>query len=276
MTAKWVLRNHEIDNFLICRRKYLLKHEGWVEKDRDENLAIGSAVHAALAHWVFKHDEPKAMQLAFEDLGTMESELADHTYLVLADYFSKYKNDPATPVATETDLVVPLIPDLVEIGMRTDGLVSYEGGIWVKETKTSGQPRATFWKRFLLDRQTQEYLWGWRQRSDLPIKGVMVDALFKPNQRNPEPAFERQFFTPTDWEIERWVRETRAIAYDLIRATENNEFYGSGRCQQYGKWCEFYDYCTTQENSVVLQSTHRLETVSERKRRLGESTLGEA
>lgn len=277
MATRLVLRNHEIDNFLQCRRKYKLKCDGWTEHDRDENLLIGSAVHAALADWALKKDETAALQLAFKEVGTVEGEIAEHVYLILSEYFVRYKNDRLVPIATETEFTVPLaevtvdgVEYDVQIGMRTDGLVSYEGGIWVKESKTTGFPPATFWRKFLLDRQTLEYYWGWRKKSELRISGVVVDAMFKPRKnQNPEPKFDRQYFSPTPFDVARWERETISIARDIIRTRHDNDYYGSGKCQSYGKFCEFYDYCCNGENPAVLASTHRPETEEERKRRLG-------
>lgn len=251
------LRNHSIAWFLHCRYRYMLNKQGWETREKDQNQLIGIAAHRALALWRVSKDEVRSMKEAFTTEG-LEEESVETVYALLSAYFAKYKDSTLSYIATETEMTVKL-PNGVEYGLRVDGIAEYEHKLWVAETKTSGEVAGNFWKRYPFDRQIIGYVWGAGITLSQPIAGVVIDALFKPNSKRPEPVLERKFFEISPAQIADWLEETMAIAGDISFCEESRVFYKSRQCiTGWGRACEFIDHCNTGSNLEVLRSTHKL------------------
>ncbi len=250
-----LIRNHRLDDFMHCRYRYRLLHvDGWAPRETDDNLLIGLAVHAALAKWPFIHDEPTTYKAAFDALGPRD-DLTDVVYALLSGYFVKHRPEPLEFIATETEFTAPFLPDAPYKG-RIDGLAASEGAYWVVERKTSGLAPMTFFRRYALDAQTLGYLWGARCVFDVPIRGIIVDALFKPTSKVPETRYERRRFEPSDATVDRWLLDRMATAKDMQRAHASGDFYRSYACETKYGMCEFQPFCESND-LAVLDLTHQ-------------------
>lgn len=257
MKEKIEIRNHQIEDFLQCPFKRMLKSQGWVGRETSPPLIIGSAVHAMLEKWTIEKDEVNAVVAANVHLEGQEQEIIDTAYAVFLGYIDTYKNDTMVVISNETEFSVPLTDD-IDYGMRIDGLVEDHDGVWVAERKTTDKLPGNFWKRYQFDRQTMGYVWGAKKKfSSVDIVGVMVDAMFKPNSRRPQPIFERQFFRYTPKRLEDWYVSTCEIG----RRMTSGEFpYKSGKCiTGWNSLCEFIGHCSEEdEDLAILQSTHEI------------------
>jgi hypothetical protein len=256
------LRNHNIDDFNQCRLKYKLKRDGWRSLDPSFDLKVGEAVHAGLAVWYTTKDNTEMHAAAFAVIPEDQQEAKEMTFAILEGYVETYAYDTMQIISPEIEIKHPLTkvsfrgPNLT-IGGRLDGLVVYDGENWVLENKTTGKVPGNFWKKYEFDRQTQEYTWLARQLfPEHNIVGTMVNAMFKPNNRKPEPTFERRFFRYSPKTLEIWRQETINIGLDIRRAIETDNFYRSGRCFNGQQICEFIEYCASDFNNDVLRSTH--------------------
>lgn len=251
--SKLLIRNSSLSSFIRCPKLFYLQYvEGWKEREKPEALAIGEAVHLGLEKWTLSGKEEEAVQEAF---ALVSEELQDTVFALLSGYFSQYASDALKAVSSETEIRVPLSPD-VDYGTRIDGLGEWEGKFVVVERKTSGLAPATFWKRYEFDRQVLGEVWAAREKFGKALDTVIVDAMFKPNHRNPEVAFKRRFFTFTVEELAKWKEETLQLTLSLERAKEEGSWPRSGECFKYNRWCSFYDWCKLGGREGVLEVTH--------------------
>lgn len=254
-----IVRNHLIDYFLQCPFKYKIKAQGWQERDKPDKLTIGTAVHAGLATWSLTIDEAKACADAFALLGE-DDDLTDLVFLLLNGYFRKYRDDRLTMVCAETEFSVPLLTQVqhgveVSCALRIDGLVQYDEKYWILERKTTAMAPGNFWHLYRLNRQATGYLWASRIKFELPIAGVCIDAVFKPNYKTPEPKYERRFLTNCD--TEAWYKDTVQIVGAMLEAERKDEFYKTWACfSRYNSACELLEYCAGGELIEILNSTH--------------------
>lgn len=256
------VRNHVLENFATCRRKFILKVDGWEANEPNDNLIIGSAVHAALAVWRVTGDEVRACQEGFAHCGK-DDRIIEIVYNNLQGYFRRYATDLAAVVSTETEFSVPLtvvidgVPVTLSVGNRIDGLQEYAGKVWVLETKTSGEAPGNFWKRYELNRQITQYYWASRIKFEIPLEGVIVDTIFKANQKNPIPKYERRYYKIEEERIQNWLFDTMQQIQDIARAFREGAFYKSWKCfSEYNSACEFLEYCSHDDRPEVLRSTH--------------------
>jgi len=174
---------------------YQLRKAGWKPKEDDANLIIGRAVHEGLAHWGVSKNDNEALTKALMVTVGLDENGIDVVASLLLGYFEEYKTDVLVTICTETDVTLPITPD-INFRFKMDGVVEFEGKPWIKESKTTGQKPGAFWSKYAMDRQATGYIWGARKYFDLPIEGVLVDALFKPSSKVPLPTYDRQFFSP--------------------------------------------------------------------------------
>lgn len=261
------LSEHKRNNFQTCRFKYKMSLE-WQAKIKPYPMALGILVQDALMVWDLTGDEDKAVDAMLKSLEKIEVEepdkLLEEASYLLDGYFNKYRDTLDISLATEipfgkkdAKLKVFLAPG-VEFTGRMDGISSQVGISWVKERKTSGQAPGQFWKKYELDPQSIGYVYAARQLfPDFPVKGVMIDAIFRQNYKNPEPKYERQFFEIGDDILNRWHEMMIQLAQDMEEAKAKDTYYSNwGACHAYFGECEYWGYCTSKYNQAVLESTH--------------------
>ena len=252
------LSNHQISLFLTCHRKYKLKSlNKWTEIDIKPALLIGKAVHAALATLIATSDEVKFMEAAFAELGeNPDQAITEQVFVIIDGYREKYKKDWLTPLTSETTIIANLTKQ-IKYEVRIDGLVENSDGVWVKETKTSGVAPGSFFKQFDYDRQTTGYVWACREKyPEIEIKGVVIDALFKPSQRSPEPKYEREYIEVSWTKVKEWKKETLQIAREIKRCLKSKVWYGTDLCLLHYGECEFWEYCSNGQDKRILKTTH--------------------
>ena len=242
--------------FIQCRRMYQLRKAGWKPKEDDANLIIGRAVHEGLAHWGVSKNDNEALTKALMVTVGLDENGIDVVASLLLGYFEEYKTDVLVTICTETDVTLPITPD-INFRFKMDGVVEFEGKPWIKESKTTGQKPGAFWSKYAMDRQATGYIWGARKYFDLPIEGVLVDALFKPSSKVPIPTYDRQFFSPTPTMIESWLHDIKGVGEEMLRAEASKDYWKSWTCiNSWGRKCEFFDYCSNDNSLDVLRTTH--------------------
>ena len=252
------LSNHQISLFLTCHRKYKLKSIlKWEALDIKPALIIGKAVHAALAMLASTNDEVKVMQAAFNELGVEpDPRITEQVFLLVDGYKEKYKKDWLSPITSETTILANLTRQIT-YEARIDGLVENSEGVWVKEIKTSGTAPGSFFKQFEYNRQTTGYVWACREKySEMEIKGIIIDAIFKPSQKSPEPKYEREYIEVSPEKVKEWKQNTLWIAREIKKCLKSKTWYGTDLCLLHYGQCEFWEYCSGGQNKRVLLTTH--------------------
>lgn len=261
------LRNHKRNYFQTCRKKFDLLSK-WETKEKPFALALGIAVHAGIEVWDLKKDDDKALEACLNEIETIsldeKEELQEQAARLLFGYFDKYRDDTSvTFISAETEFgsgsssTKVLIAPGVEYEGRMDGMRSHNSRLLVKETKTTSLWPDAFFRKYEFDPQAIGYVFSAKQLYEQEVYGVLVDAIFKPIYKRPEPVYEQRVVRITPEMLSRWQEMMIHTAGQIREAQEKGLFYESwDACHAYYGLCEFWGFCTTGE-MAVLEGTHK-------------------
>jgi hypothetical protein len=155
----------------------------------------------------------------------------------------------------------------------TDAVCRWNRELWLMEHKTTAIGGEQFWSQFRLDLQPTVYLYAINKTLGLPVNGMIVDALFKPSQRqvaqwnsrrkNTEHQSEKDYLKYSHEIFLRTPAQLAAIEQDLLetcheweRAVVEGRFPLSNTrttCVAYNRMCEYSESCLDDTPLVVLQ-----------------------
>lgn len=192
-----------LQSWLTCRKKALLKLQGWKVIRPSQALTYGSMAHEIIASAFSKLDAPpkkawiekeldRVLKKSQEELGRvipaetqqMLERCAGMLSAILPVYFDYYKEDFEKLSWEKIEAAFDYHHE--GLGMRMvgvyDALFRLKGKLWLKETKTSSQIDEDSMIELLhYDFQLGFYLLSlFRQTKELP-KGVIYDILRKPS-----------------------------------------------------------------------------------------------
>ena len=162
-------------------------------------------------------------------------------------YFDHFAEEPAplihlsdgTP-AVEYSFAIPLDDTYVYCG-HMDRVVSYGGGNYVMDQKTSGAtitPR--YFEQFSPDNQMSGYSWAGKIIFDIPISGVIVDAV---QIAVGFSRYERGFVPRSTKILEEWHANTLQVIAEAKIAHETGHYrMNQTACGNYGG-CQFRKIC---------------------------------
>jgi hypothetical protein len=147
-------------------------------------------------------------------------------------------------------------------------LVAWRNNIWLLEHKTSAILGNQFWDQFLLDIQPTTYLYGiWKSLAIRP-SGFIVNALYKPSEK------QVQSWTKSRGKVEDYVKYEREAFLrtpeDLLRCEQQyveicdewEERMLSGRwgmsnvrtvCLAYNRKCDFHHMCMAHDSEGTIE-----------------------
>ena len=259
-----------------CPRFYKLRHlDGWQPRNRSEHLTFGGVFASALESFykLLAADMPREdalRQVTREALAAtwlydIDPETGEasggHPWLSLHAsktretlirsivwYIDHFEND-ATEIVTlangkaaaELSFSVPLSDDLLYCG-HIDRLVNYSGGKYVMDQKTTGTtitPR--FFEAFKPDVQMGGYTWAGKQIFDLPVSGVIIDAV---QIAVGFTRFQRGFVPYPEPLLDEWLANTLHTISEAKRSHEESNYpMRRTSCGNYGG-CEFRRVCS--------------------------------
>lgn len=252
------LSNNSISKWLTCPKKYLLSKTWKVKPEwKSPEAYIGGGFHEGIANYMLTHSEEQSVLKAFEEIPEgieQREEVIEGVFACLNAVWDYDRRIPQDMVATEIKFEVPLSLGVLMTGY-IDGLVESEG-LWVKEYKTTGTWSSDiFFEKYTFDRQALTYVWAAEKVLEKPIKGVCVEAVFKGKKWE----VERRYFEYSKFYRDSWLTDTYMHAANILTAHEMNRFPKTENCIKAKNFkCEFWDYCSTEDNVNVLGSTHVL------------------
>ncbi len=148
----------------------------------------------------------------------------------------------------------------LEYGGIFDGLVEWNGNIYVFEHKTTTQLGKTFFRQFRPNNQITGYIWGAQKMTGHRVAGAIINAvgMYKASPTK----FERQVTNRTDEEIAEWLISVRNTA-QMIRNCSVEESWPrfTGSCTMYGL-CEFHSVCVlpgAKEREKLLEQDYQID-----------------
>lgn len=144
-----------------------------------------------------------------------------------------------------------------------DVLVRWFNAIWLMEHKTTAVEGQQFWSQFRLDLQPTLYLYAARKKTKLPVAGVIIDAVFKPSERQvaswnsrrkhgPDKtqsdylSYGREAFTRSEAQLTQFEQDAIQHANEWERRVVEGYFPMANVrsiCSMYNRPCERMELC---------------------------------
>lgn len=129
---------------------------------------------------------------------------------------------------------------------RIDMIVRMDGLLWVLDHKTTQMMGPQFFEDFKLSNQTVGYAWAAQQIMELPIAGLILNALCvrKPTKTGTPTEFERRRFLYDQEQIHEWHENMLVLVSDFIHHLARGYFPMETKwCfGKYGR-CQYHDVC---------------------------------
>ena len=179
-------------------------------------------------------------------------------------YFERYPlaTDPAQPIlfgdkhGIEFSFAEPLPINHPSTGEpliwcgRADQIVSYAGGTYISDDKTTGSLGASWSRQWDLRSQFSGYCWAAR-KAGLSVDGVLVRgiAILKTKYETAEAITYRP-----EWQVERWLAQTLEDIEDALTQWKRGRFRMNldHSCAEYGG-CTFRQVCLAQDPLPFLE-----------------------
>lgn len=269
--------NYALTNFQTCPAKYQLRiKQGWTTRRRSSALSFGGGFHEGLATWYKTHDLAAALSaivnkwddsVSVDDYRTKEKAVQ-----VMIDYVKHYPQESFKVVGIEDGrpmIEVPFVLDTglvcddgepIEYGGIFDGLVDFNGQLWVFEHKTTSQLGSYYFDQFKPNNQVTGYIWAAEQLSGRKVHGAIINAIGV--YKTGATKFERGMTARHPQDLKEWLENIRIVCNQIKRAEKEGYSQSTGACTLYGK-CEYH-------------SIHVLSHPSERQKRLESDYIQEA
>lgn len=148
----------------------------------------------------------------------------------------------------------------IEYGGIFDGLVDFNGQLWVFEHKTTSQLGSYYFDQFKPNNQVTGYIWAAEQLSGRKVQGAIINAIGV--YKTGATKFERGMTARHPQDLKEWLENIRIVCNQIKRAEKEGYSQSTGACTLYGK-CEYH-------------SIHVLSHPSERQKRLESDYIQEA
>jgi hypothetical protein len=291
-----VIDSSLVSTFRSCEWKSWLEYFlHWKPRSPNIHLHAGKCYAAGLeaariAFFVQGHSPERAQELGLEGLrgewGDFEApadsaKSLDRMLGALKFYFERYPlpSDLARPIklgdkhAIEFNFAEPLSVAHPETGEpiilagRADQIVSFAGGTYIEDDKTTSSLGASWSRQWDLRSQFTHYTWA-AQKIGIRVDGVLVRgvSILKTKYDTQETVTYRP-----PWMIERGIAQLERDILRMIEAWRSGTWNMNldHSCSEYGG-CTFRQICLVQDGEPFLQTSfqrrrwdpiHRIETV---------------
>ena len=269
-----------MSTFQSCPKKYyyrMIKH--LVPKTVAPALSFGKAMHSALeVYYIFVnlgYEKPRAMENGitafyneYEDtIGEDRRTLANGEKLLLG-YLEVYLNEPFKVLATEVGFAVPIEYKNAEgedrsfilVG-RLDALVSWNGPLYVLETKSTAQLGAGYFNQFEMNQQMDGYIIGATLSTGQKVMGAVVNALevwkdvkrVSDKTKKLEDHYARDPQTRSEFELNEYKNDMGMQVENILDAEKRNRFpRNKQNCYTYNSRCPYWNLCKYGDDEKVI------------------------
>ena len=262
MTTDRIWDNSTIDLFLKCRKKYEYRHVMDLEaKTVSPALEFGKAIHLGLeayyTHQRSLDEAVRAFATCYSDREGDELRTVENGVKLLTTYAEVYKHESLEILGLEQGFAVPVPhPDKpghsIIYGGKLDGLVKWDGAVYVLEHKTTSALNYSYFEQFRPNQQLDGYVYGARALTGLPIAGVLVNALepwkevkrVTDKTKRPEDHFARAPIQRSEIELEDFARDVNEIVGEILKCEQDNRYYKTrSACRDFNYNCVYKDLC---------------------------------
>lgn len=268
--------NFALTNYQTCPGKYDLRiRQGWTTRRRSSALGFGGAFHEGLAVWYKTHDLAAALTAiaqSWDDTVSIDDyRTKEKCIQVMIEYVKRYPQENFQVVGFPEHPMIE-VPFCLDTGMTTDdgepieyggifdGLVDFNGQIWVFEHKTTSQLGSYYFDQFKPNNQVTGYIWAAAQLSGRKVSGAIINAIGV--YKTGATKFERGMTARHEQDLSEWLANVRLVCNQIKRSEREGFSLSTNACTLYGK-CEYH-------------SVHVLGHAVERQKRLEQDFIVEA
>lgn len=277
------LDNTKLTDFKTCPRKFFYSHVlGWRTQTPNIHLVFGSAWHEAMEHLLLHGYGENEVLRAFEKfLGAFHEEIPpelgnlnpkknpDRAFVALAKYvaYPPYQKDLENFETLHTEIAGSImIDDKFTLFFRQDSILRDRRTNRIRSREHKTGSSAWLWdEQWTLSGQVGVYshvlhcLYPFELIDGVEMNGVFFSAAKKPR---PEDMFHRFMIHKTQDQMQTWIDNTRFYMWEIRReyqllneASENDHVMScfplrETSCVNYGKVCEFHDFCLAWPNPL--------------------------
>lgn len=161
--------------------------------------------------------------------------LGEHCYVCEAPYDRQWQLDVKkmpNELASQSECLTCGAPIHILVG-TADLLVTWKGGLWIVEHKTTKQAASNWIESFQRATQPSAYVYGMSKSLGHRVKGVLLNAL----KKTKVPDYIRDIFLRSAKQLNWFVKDTIEICNDIIR------WKAQGWWQQYTEECYHWGRC---------------------------------
>ena len=243
--------------FLRCRFYYYFRHiRHLVPKITFAPLTFGKTWHSAtemLANGKSLEEAQEHFIADFKNETDDQTRTPERGTSMLKVYNEKYKDAPIEFLYTETPFAVHF-PDNIILCGRMDGIVKWQGGVYVLERKTTSRLGATFFEQFELNYQIDAYCLGCMELVG-ECNGAIVDAARVVKPAASLDDFARSVVSRTKDELVLAKKNMIEIVEDM----RHGPIYQSKDCMKYFKKCAYHDLCMGACDERIIKAQYEIE-----------------
>ena len=281
-----VLDSSKLTCYMSCPRKYFFRYlVGWHPSSPNNHLVFGSAWHVGLEH-VYKNGMShksvlEAQVLLLEYYRSVFPPDTDelfapktpaNAFTSLEDYVTKYRHecDEYELLYTELGGIV-LIGDSRTMTFKCDAILGMHnsGAIIGLDHKTTGRKFSDWGDHWVLSTQMLTYLHALKclypeQDVEMLVRQATFYSVDKRNGKQRPTDFDEQPIGKTDNQMQAWLERTNQwidrmqVDMDILMNEDDTNniamrsFPQNDRaCFDYGRRCEFFDYCNAWPNPLT-------------------------
>lgn len=274
----------KLKDFKRCPRYFFYRHVlGWQEQNPNIHLVFGSAWHEAMEHLLLHGYDDNSVIAAFDKFlvyfrksfppetdGMFKGKTVDNAFTVLSQYanYPEYRRDLETHEVLFTEIAGSVAIDASRtLFFRQDSILKDRktGKIRSREHKTGS--RTWMWEeQWLLAGQIGTYnhvLYCLYPRE--MVEGVEMNGSFFLNRKSPaksEDIFRRFLIRKNQGQMQVWLDAVRFYMWEIEReykilgdCKEEDQTLTcfplrDNSCQDFGRMCEFHDFCLAWPNPL--------------------------
>jgi hypothetical protein len=276
--------NSSLTTYQTCQKKWQWSYvEKLKPRKKSGALTLGTIIHKAFDMYykpTSTKDIVSYIDSAYkEELSKVGIEDQEDIYLDSKTALGMFLNFPFDQmkfdeIQSEEEFRVEIAPGIFYIG-KVDGKVKRTGKWWIREIKTTSEPKNIFEKRAACSSQGTGYIFGIRQQDGVDIQGVIYDYMRKPklykrkdecmeefgqriymdycDAKKKKSYFDRYPTYRSPFNIKEWLEDAIRTTHQIEQSIQKSDFpRNTNSCYSYNTECPFFKVCFAEQIDPLI------------------------
>lgn len=263
-----------VKEWLLCRRRWYNNRVRGLKEESAGYAGFGKAIHNFLEQWHSPKVSPNLKELVegfrkdFPTSMDTDSRSQDLGVKIIHKYVEIYprESEPFKVIELEKEIIVPLEGMVVPLHIVVDGIIEYQGGLWVIEHKSTSRLGADFFTQFRNDYQIYAYLEGVSVALGKRIEGVLMNGIGCKKKvdresflRNDEVGCKGK--VQVDYHMGHFKKIVNEMVEFVMKNWKDVEAFtpssGGNSCKSYNTQCPYLRVCEYMDSEIFLNEIKR-------------------